>query len=52
MNQDTLYSEIIKAFNIGERLSKKIIKSRIAEVYKIVNIKATAKAVDINNWFE
>lgn len=52
MNQDTLYSEIIKAFNIGERLSKKIIKSRIAEVYKIINIKAAAKAVDINKWFE
>lgn len=52
MNQDTLYSEIIKAFNIGERLSKKIIKSRIADVYKIVNIKATAKAIDINKWFE
>ena len=52
MNQDTLYSEIIKAFNIGERLSKKIIKSRIADVYKIINIKATAKAIDINKWFE
>lgn len=52
MNQDVLYSEIVKVFNIGERLSKKIIKSRIADVYKTVNIKATAKAVDINNWFE
>ena len=52
MNQDILYSEIVKVFDIGERLSKKIIKSRIADVYKTVNIKATAKAVDINNWFE
>ena len=51
-NQDILYSEIVKVFDIGERLSKKIIKSRIADVYKTVNIKATAKAVDINNWFE
>lgn len=49
---DTIYSELIKEFKLGDKLSKKEIKERLGIVYKNANIKQTPKATDLSRWFE
>lgn len=49
---DTIYSELVKEFKIGDKLSKKEIKERLGIVYKNANIKQTPKATDLSRWFE
>lgn len=52
LNQDTVFLEVIKVFKVGDRLTKKDIKTSLAKIYARSNIKATAKAIDLRRWFE
>ena len=42
----------MKEFNIGDRIPKKDIKDKLKLIYDRVNIKQTAKAIDLEKWFE
>ena len=50
--KDTLLVELTKEFNIGDRIPKKDIKDKLKLIYDKVNIKQTAKAIDLEKWFE
>ena len=47
-----LSEEIYKIFQIGERYSNKIIKSRLKTIYDSMNYRANPKASDLEEWFE
>ena len=50
--KDILLAELVKEFNIGDRIPKKDIKDKLKLIYDKVNIKQTAKANDLEKWFE
>lgn len=45
-------SEIFKYFKLGERYTKKYIKEILGSIYKAADFNGTAKANDLENWFE
>ena len=51
-DRTTLDSIIYKNFLVGERYSKKYIKEKLTEIYLKADFHGTAKANDLENWFE
>ena len=49
---DNLTAEVLKIFTLGDRITKKLAKEKLKDVYKKLNIQATAKATDLEKWFE
>ena len=49
--QYLLMPEITKSFVIGERYSKKYIKDPLTEIYRRCHINKTAKAIDLQEYF-
>lgn len=49
--QYLLMPEITKSFVIGERYSKKYIKDTLTEIYRRCHINKTAKAIDLQEYF-
>lgn len=46
-----LIPEITNSFVIGERYSKRYIKDTLAEIYRRCHINKTAKAIDLQEYF-
>lgn len=51
LSVDNIKAELQMKFLTGRRYSTKYIKSELAEIYKKLNLKKTAKASDLNDWF-
>lgn len=51
-NNNSLVAAILSKFKVGERYIKKDIKSELGNIYKKFGISKTAKATDINEYFE
>ena len=51
-NKDNINSLIYSKFNIGDRISNISLKASIQDIYNQVGNSRTAKAEDINQWFE
>lgn len=51
-DRTSLDKEIYSTFKVGERYSKKNLKTVLGNIYSDLNYKATPKANDIGNWFE
>ena len=49
---DKIFEEIDKEFNVGESYINTYIKTKLSEIYKRIGYKATAKANDLNNYFD
>lgn len=49
---ETLNDTIYSTFKVSEKYSKKYIKEKLQEVYNSADFKGTAKASDLENWFE
>jgi hypothetical protein len=52
LNSDKLRVATYNSFEVGKRYTKKEIKSRIGEIYRVLKISSNPKASDINKWFE
>ena len=52
LNQANLQQKILEKFKPGERLMKTEIKERLRQIYQEVDYKKTAKATDLEEWFE
>lgn len=52
LNKDVIMSELCKNFMLGDKLDRKEIKSRLSLIFSKLNLKRTAKASDLNEWFE
>ena len=50
--QEELSIKVYENFFVGDRLSKADIKSSLGKIYEDLGIKKTAKASDLDNWFE
>ena len=48
----TLKMKIINEFNVGKRYTKAEIKEKLREIYSSLGYKKTAKATDLEQWFE
>ena len=51
-NQDKLRDVVYDVFEVGKTYSKSSIKSMLADLYKSIGYKATAKASDLSTYFE
>lgn len=51
-NQDKLRDVVYDAFEVGKAYSKSSIKSMLADLYKSIGYKATAKASDLSYYFD
>ena len=51
-SSDLLRDSIYSDFKEGDRISLASIKSRLEILYKSINYQSTAKAIDIEKWFE
>lgn len=54
-NQDKeldLKTKIYTTFIIGEKYTKNFIKEKLKEIYKLIGIKSSPKAIDLLNYFE
>ena len=49
---DKIFEEINKEFNVGESYTNTYIKTKLSEIYKRIGYKATAKANDLGNYYE
>lgn len=49
---DKIFEEIDKEFNVGESYTNTYIKTKLSEIYKRIGYKATAKANDLGNYYE
>lgn len=49
---DKIFEEINKGFNVGESYTNTYIKTKLSEIYKRIGYKATAKANDLGNYYE
>ena len=49
---DNIFEEINKEFNVGESYTNTYIKTKLSEIYKRIGYKATAKANDLGNYYE
>ena len=49
---DKIFEEIDKEFNVGESYNNTYIKSKLSEIYKRIGYKASPKATDLNNYFD
>ncbi len=49
---DKIFEEIDKEFNVGSSYTNVYIKERLGEIYKRIGYKATAKANDLGNYFD
>lgn len=49
---DKIFEEIDKEFNVGESYTNTYIKSKLSEIYKRIGYKASPKATDLNNYFD
>jgi hypothetical protein len=51
LSVDNIKAELQMKFLTGRRYSTKYIKTELVEIYKKLNLKKTAKASDLNGWF-
>lgn len=51
-SDNILDKKIFENFTIGNKYTKEFLKSKLSEIYKEVGYKKTAKANDIERWFE
>lgn len=49
---DKIFEEINKEFNVGESYTNVYIKEKLGEIYKRIGYKASPKANDLSNYFE
>jgi hypothetical protein len=49
---DKIFEEIDKEFNVGESYTNVYIKEKLGEIYKRIGYKASPKANDLSNYFE
>lgn len=49
---DKIFEEIDKEFNVGESYTNTYIKTKLSEIYKRIGYKASPKATDLNNYFD
>lgn len=52
LSVDNIKAEVLMKFHTGQRYSTKFIKVELAEIYNKLGIKKTAKASDLNDWFD
>lgn len=52
LSVDNIKAEVLMKFHTGQRYSTKFIKVELAEIYNKLRIKKTAKASDLNDWFD
>lgn len=52
LTRDLLRDAIYQEFSEGDKISRADIKTRLKDLYKKLNIRRTAKSVDLKNWFE
>lgn len=52
LSVDNIKAEVLMKFHTGQRYSTKFIKSTLIDIYQNLNIKKTAKASDLNDWFD
>ena len=52
LSVDNIKAEVLMKFHTGQRYSAKFIKVELAEIYNKLGIKKTAKASDLNDWFD
>ena len=52
VSSDKLTLEIYNNFNLKSKVSKKDIKEKLKEIYTALSLNRTAKATDIEEWFE
>ena len=52
LNGDKIAEEVLKVFSPKNKYSKKFIKTKLSEIYVNLKITSTAKAVDLEKWFE
>lgn len=52
LSVDNIKAEVLMKFHTGQRYSTKFIKVELAEIYNKLEIKKTAKASDLNDWFD
>lgn len=52
LNGDKIAEEVLKVFSLKNKYSKKFIKTKLSEIYVNLKITSTAKAVDLEKWFE
>ena len=51
-SDNILDTKIFENFTIGNKYTKEFLKSKLSEIYKEVGYQKTAKANDIEKWFE
>ena len=49
---DKIFEEIDKEFNVGESYTNTYIKTKLSEIYKRIGYKSSPKATDLNNYFD
>lgn len=49
---DKIFEEINKEFNVGESYTNVYIKEKLSEIYKRIGYKASPKATDLGNYFD
>lgn len=52
LSVDNIKAELLMKFNTNQKYSTKFIKTSLIEIYQKLNLKKTAKASDLENWFE
>lgn len=52
LKDDILTKEILDKFKLKDKLSKKLIKTILASIYLKLSLKRTAKASDLEEWFD
>ena len=52
LSVDNIKAEVLMKFHTGQKYSTKFIKSTLIDIYQNLNIKKTAKASDLNDWFD
>ena len=52
IGSDKIAEEVLKVFSLKNKYSKKFIKTKLSEIYVNLKITSTAKAVDLEKWFE
>ena len=51
-NEDSVTSAVLNFFKVGEKYTKAYIKSELGKIYEECNYGLTAKATDLEQWFE
>ena len=52
VDKDILKQAIYEEFKTGDRITKSVIKERLSNLYNRLNLNKTAKAIDLEEWFE